>query len=179
MTVKIDLVTLNQMIRDGKTGHECAVFFKTSDSAISQARKKLKGAMVKHVVMEQAHQVLQNELDTFAQLNKINADTIQLMEFLKSWLNGDQQTLDRLKKTHVLKGCQFKDPGELLLKAARECLEQLRFQSHVFERLYDMTAVSEFQQSVMSAIETVSPEARNAIIQKLKERNIIRRSITS
>jgi|GEM_PF-1306340 len=179
MLNKIDLFQLNQMIQAGKTGHECALFFKVSDAAVSQARRKLKNGMIKSVVMESAHQVLENELNTFDQLTRINRDTIQLLDFLKSWVSGDKKALKLVAKTHFLKGIQYKDPAELILKAAREVLEQLRYQSQVFEKLYDMKCVADFQAAVIAEIEKASPEVKNEIIQRLKQRNIIRRSITS
>jgi hypothetical protein len=54
---------------------------------------------------------------------------------------------------------------------------QLRLQLEIFQTLYDMKAVEEFQREVLSAIGEASPEVRNAIIGRLNQKRAIRSAI--
>ncbi len=69
---------------------------------------------------------------------------------------------------------KFKDPRELALKAMAEIRSQLKLQLEIFQCLYDMKAVQEFQDEVLTAIGDVTPDVRKRIIHKLNEKRAIR-----
>jgi hypothetical protein len=81
---KIDLVVLAEKLRDGWSNKQCAKFFQVSVPAISQARKRLKIATTKNVVMESANTVVVKELNILEQMQKINGCTHQLLDHLMS-----------------------------------------------------------------------------------------------
>ena len=64
------------------------------------------------------------------------------------------------------------------LKACDSILKQLNFQLEIYKTLFDLQAVSEFQQEVLNTIAEVSPKVRNDIIKRLKERRAIRRAVS-
>ena len=150
---KIDVIKLNKLLRSGKTVKECASFFKVSPSAISQAKKGLNVAVVKNVALENAHRVVDKNLNAVDQLHKINLEANRL--------------LDELEAT-----------PELKLKVMAEIRGQLKLQLDIFQCLYDMKAVQEFQEEVLSAIAEAAPEVKDAIISKLNERRAIRRAVS-
>ncbi len=150
---KIDEVKLNQLLRSGKSVKECAKFFDCTPSAVSQAKAKMNISVVRSVVLENAHRVVDKNLNTIDQLQKINDEANRLLD-------------------------ELKDKPELKLKIMAEIRGQLRLQLEIFATLYDMQAVQEFQQEVLSAIGSVSSKVRGAIIEKLNAKNALRRSIS-
>ena len=184
---KIDRVKLNQMLRAGKSPKEVANHFGVSQAAICKARKGLNVAVVKNVVLESAHKVVAEHLDTIGQLQKINQNANELLDLLMRWNRGDSEALQilesQVRKVKV-KGSEeevaeykFKDPRELALKAMQEIRGQLNLQLDIFKTLYDVQAVAEFQKEVLSAIGEVSPDVRDRIIKRLKEGKALRRSV--
>ncbi|MBN1841682.1 MAG: hypothetical protein JW883_05295, partial [Deltaproteobacteria bacterium] len=108
---------------------------------------------------------------------------------LMRWNRGDDEALQILegqvstKKVRVgdqeefVKEFKFKDPRELALKAMGEIRGQLKLQLEIFQALFDMRAVEEFQQEVLAAIGDASPDVRSAIIGKLNQRRAIRSTV--
>ncbi len=72
---------------------------------------------------------------------------------------------------------KFKDPRELALKAMQEIRGQLKLQLEIFQALFDMQAVQQFQAEVLEVIGSVSTEARDEIIRRLTERNALRSAL--
>ena len=62
--------------------------------------------------------------------------------------------------------------------AMAEIRGQLNLQLDIFKTLYDVEAIAEFQKEVLTAIEEVSPDVRNTIIRRLKERKALRGTLT-
>ena len=184
---KIDRVKLNRMLRAGKSPKELAEHFGVSQAAICKARKGLNVAVVKNMVLESAHKVVAEHLDTIGQLQKINQNANELLDLLMRWNRGDPEALQilepQVRKVKV-KGSEeevteykFKDPRELALKAMQEIRGQLNLQLDIFKTLYDVQAVAEFQKEVLSAIGEVSPDVRDRIIKRLKEGKALRQSV--
>lgn len=183
---KIDRVKLNQMLRAGKPQREIAQVFGVTESAISKAKKELHITVVKNVALESAHRVVDKNLNAVDQLQKINENANEILDLLMRWQRGDDEALQILesqKKVRVGKEeeevveYKLKDPRELALKAMAEIRGQLKLQLEIFQTLYDMKAVQEFQQEVLSAIEEVSPDVRNRIVNKLGQKRAIRSAI--
>jgi uncharacterized protein YerC len=184
----IDRVKLDQMLRKGKSQKELAQFFGVTEGAISRAKKELKINVVKAVALERAHEVADKNLNTIAQLQKINSYANELLDLLMRWNRGDNEALQilesQVKKVKVrgseeeVTEYRFKDPRELALKAMAEIRGQLNLQLDIFKTLYDVQAVAEFQKEVLTAIGEVSADVRNRIIQRLKEGRTLRQSVS-
>jgi predicted transcriptional regulator len=183
---KIDIIKLNRLLNSGKSVKECAKYFGVTPSAISQAKKGLSVAVVKNVALENAHRVVDKNLNAVEQLQKINGYANDLLDLLMRWNNGDDEALQVLesqvetKKVRVgdqeefVREFKFKDPRELALKAMAEIRGQLKLQLEIFQTLYDLKAVEEFQNEVLTAIGEESPDVRERIIQRLRERRAVR-----
>ena len=153
--LKIDKVKLSQMLRAGKSGKECAQFFGCTSGAITHAKKKLNLMVIKNVALENAGRIVDKNLNAVAQLQNIN-----------------QKANDLLDEAI---GANLHDTA---LKAMREIRGQLNLQLEIFQTLYDMKAIEEFQTEVLTAIGEASPDVRNRIISKLNQKRAIRRTIT-
>ena len=149
---KIDRVKLNQMLKDGKPQREIAQVFGVTESAISKAKKELNHCVVKNVALENAHNIVSRELDTVGQLYKINEQANRLLDELEG-------------------------KPDLKLKIMAEIRGQLRLQLEIFQALYDMKAVQEFQTEVLQTIGEIDRNVRDKIIDNLNQRRAIRRSV--
>lgn len=184
--LKIDRVKLNQLLKAGKPQREIAQVFGVTESAISKAKKELHITVIKNVALESAHRVVDKHLNTVDQLQKINENANEILDLLMRWQRGDDEALQILesqKKVRVGKDeeevveYKLKDPRELALKAMAEIRNQLKLQLEIFQSLFDMKAVQEFQEEVLTTIGEASVETRNAIIDKLNQKRAIRTAI--
>jgi len=149
---KIDRVKLNQYFRSGKSQKEIAKIFGVTEGAVSKAKRELNINIVKNLAIETAGRVVDKNLNAIDQLQKINKEANRL--------------LDEVEQT-----------PELKLKAMGEIRNQLRLQLEIFQTLYDMRAVQEFQNEVLTAIGEASPEVRSEIIARLNQKRAIRSAI--
>ena len=149
---KIDKVKLSQMLRSGKAQREIAQVFGVTESAVSKAKKELNLNVVKNVVLENAHRVVDKNLNAIDQLYKINEAANKLLD-------------------------ELEQKPDLKLRAMAEIRNQLRLQLDIFQSLYDMKAVQEFQDEVLTAIGDASPDVRDKIIRSLNEKRAIRSAV--
>ena len=143
---------LIRLIDSGSTQAEAARELGVSRQAVSKRLIELRGRTTKVMATKKIEQVVEQRLDAVDQLHKINVEANRL-------LNELEQT------------------PELKLKVMAEIRGQLRLQLDIFQTLYDMKAVQEFQQEVLSAIGEADKETRNAIIDRLNQKRVIRKSI--
>ena len=143
---------LIRLIDGGSTQAQAARELGVSRQAVSKRLIELRGRTTKVMVTKKINQVVEQKLDAVDQLNKINVEANRL--------------LDELEQT-----------PELKLKVMAEIRGQLRLQLDIFQTLYDMQAVKEFQQEVLSAIGEADKETRNAIINRLNQKRAIRKSV--
>ncbi len=185
----IDNVKLSQMLRSGKPQRQIAKFFGVTEAAITNAKKRLNISVIKNLALENAGRVVDKNLNAVEQLQKINDYANELLDLLMRWNRGDKEALQVLesqvatKKVRVgnqeefVKEFKFKDPRELALKAMAEIRGQLKLQLEIFQALYDLKAIEEFQQEVLTAIGEESKDVRDKIINRLNKRRAIRAAI--
>ena len=186
---KIDVVKLNQMLRAGKSVKQCAEYFAVTPPAISMAKKSLNVSVMKNVALENAHRVVDKNLDAVDQLQKINGYANELLDLLMRWQRGDDEALQILEsqvkavkvgtkqEPEWVKEYKFKDPRELALKAMSEIRSQLKLQLEIFQVLYDLKAAQEFQEEVLTAIGEADSDVREKIIYRLNQKRAVRQAI--
>ncbi|HUV58817.1 MAG TPA: hypothetical protein VMW09_01740 [Desulfatiglandales bacterium] len=185
---KIDFKQLDRLFREGKSNKEISKIFSCTPGAVSQAKKKLKISVVKNVALENAHKVVDKNLDAVQQLQKINQDANELLDLLMRWNRGDEAALQvlesQVRKVRVgktekfVEEFKFKDPRELAIKAMAEIRGQLNLQLEIFKTLYDMEAIAEFQREVLNTIGEIASDVRDRIIQRLKEKSALRSAVS-
>lgn len=161
---RIDDTQLHRLLmEEGRTQKDAASVFGVSEAAISKAVKRLNLNLGRHVGLERAKDVADHGLNVVTQLQGIN-QTIQ--EELR-WATqearrdgGDRQGLQKV-----------------IIELSSEVRKQLGFQLDILRSLYDFQAAAEFQQEVLNAIGQVSPETRQAIIQRLTESRAVRSAV--
>ena len=183
----IDDKQLVQLIRDGDTVTEAARKIGVCTAAVSKRLKKLNVAVSRNVTLRAAHKIVDREINALDQLQKINRDANELLDLLMRWNRGEDAALQvlesQVRKIKVrgqeeeISEYRFKDPRELALKAMQEIRGQLKLQLEIFQALFDMQAVQQFQAEVLEVIASVSTEARDEIIRRLTERNALRSAL--
>ena len=135
------------------------------------------------------HKIAACEINLVDQLRKINLAANEMLDILMRWNRGDDEALQifesQIRKVRTGKGenaeeiteYRFSDPRKLAFKAMQEIRGQLKLQLEIFQALYDMQAVQEFQAEVLETIGNVSPEARDEIIRRLHEKNGLRSNL--
>ena len=130
---------------------------------------------------------MDREIHALDQLQKINRDANELLDLLMRWNRGKEDALQVLEsqarkikvrgQKEEISEYRFKDPRELALKAMGEIRDQLKLQLEIFQALFDLQAVKQFQSEVLEVIGSVSAEARDEIIRRLTERNALRSAL--
>ncbi len=164
-TGKIDLIRLDKMLREGKSGKECAAVFDVYPSAISQARKKLKTHVVRTVAMEKSSQVVEAHLDMAGQMRRINQTINQELERAREKVEEAKQ-LDDVAKMQ-----------EVIVKLTAEIRKQLNTQVQIFEAYRDFKEYDRWKQGVLTILMKYHPGDRDACIKELKEAGLLRGSV--
>ncbi len=187
MRHRIDDEQLLQLIRDGNTVTETARRMGVNKGTVSKRLKALNIAINRNVTIRSAHKIVDREINALDQLQKINRDANELLDLLMRWNRGEDDALQvlesQVRKIKVrgqeeeVTEYKFKDPRELALKAMQEIRGQLKLQLEIFQALFDMQAVQQFQAEVLEVIGSVSTEARDRIIRRLTERNALQSAL--
>ncbi|MGO9314091.1 MAG: hypothetical protein ACLQDI_15325 [Syntrophobacteraceae bacterium] len=187
MRNRIDNNQLLQLIRNGDTVSEAARKLGVNKATVSVRLKELNVAINRNVAIRAAHKIVDREINALDQLQKINRDANELLDLLMRWNRGEDAALQvlesQVRKIKVrgqieeVAEYRFKDPRELALKAMQEIRGQLKLQLEIFQALFDMQAVKQFQTEVLEVIASVSTQARDEIIRRLTERNALRSAL--
>ncbi|MFZ0927279.1 MAG: hypothetical protein WAN11_01685 [Syntrophobacteraceae bacterium] len=187
MKRRIDDEQLAQLIRDGDTVTGIARKMGMSKATVSRRLKQLNIAINRNVSIRAAHKIVDREINTLDQLQKINRNANEILDLLMRWNRGDKEAIQVLEsqvrkikvrgKEEEISGYKFRDPRELALRAMHEIREQLKLQVEIFQSLFDMKATQQFQTEVMEVIGSVSTEARDEIRRRLTEINALRSAL--
>ena len=175
--LKFSDTKLKQLVSAGLTNKEIAKRLKVTPGAISQRLKTLNLAATKEVALVRAGEVVRQELNTVSQLQKINDHANELLDLLMTCVNGDETAKAEAAARLGPMGPGSKDPKELALKCMQEIRSQLKLQLEIFQTLYDIQAVAEFQREVLEAIGDADLETRDRIVRNLKERSAVRSAL--
>ena len=184
---KINDRKLLRMVDQGKTQVEVGKFFGVSKQAVNKRLKVLRGKTTKIVATKKIEQVVDQKIDAIGQLQKINSDANEILNLLMRWNRGDKEAL-RILESQVryvkvngqeepVKTYKMKDPRELALKAMGEIRNQLKLQLEIFQALYSLQEVEEFQKTVVEVLGEVSPEMRDEFVRKLNAKPSVRAAL--
>jgi predicted transcriptional regulator len=158
-----------------------------SRQAVSKRLQELRGKTTKVVVAKKVEDVVDRKLDAMKQLQKINDYANELLDLLMRWNRGENEALqvleNQVKRIRIgdekltIKEIKLKDPRQLALQAMAEIRNQLKLQLEIFQCLYDLQAVQEFQEEVLNAIGEVDTDVRKQIICRLNEKRAIRSAV--
>jgi hypothetical protein len=188
-TKRISIIELEKAIQSGCGVTEAAQRLGVTKGGVSKALKRLKIAVIKDSTLRHVAEVVEGRLDALEQIRKINGYANELLDLLMRWNRGDEGALQilesQVRKVKVGRGedakeiseYKFKDPRELALRAMAEIRGQVQLQFEIFQGLYDMQAVAEFQKEVLDAIGRCSPQLKKEIVESLKKGNFIQSAL--
>jgi hypothetical protein len=161
---KIDPVKLREMIGENKSGREMARYFGVVDSAITQAKQRLKRNIMRSSALDEAAGVLEGDFDLLGQLRKIHRTIDQQMA----------RTLEDMEKAKDDdKRIAFR---KIILDLAGEIRKQLETALNIAKFWYDHEEFVNFREEVIAVLNEVSPDLRRKIIERLKQKRLLRGS---
>jgi len=147
-----DRQLLRLLDKEGKTQAEAAREIGVSPQAVNQRLQELRGKTTRVIASKKAEVVIEERLDSIAQLNNINDKANDL--------------LDELEKNPALK-----------IRCMAEIRGQLELQLKIFQTLYSIQEAKAFQETVLEVIGEVDPNVRKTIIERLNQKRTIRQSV--
>ncbi len=158
-----------------------------SRQAVSKRLQKMRGRTTKVVAVKKVQQVVDQKIDAIDQLQKINSDAREILDLCMRWQRGDPVALQILEsqvryvsfngQEEPVKEYKMKDPRELALKAMAEIRHQLGLRVQIFQALYSLREVEEFQNTVLEVMREVDPDVRREIIRRLNAKRSVRAAI--
>jgi hypothetical protein len=170
---KLSNIELEQLVREGNGVSQIARILNVSKGTVSKRLKQLNVGISNNVTLHHAGQIVKKEINAATQLQKINDHANEMLDLLMICINGDETAKAEAAAKLGPMGPGSKDPKELALKYMQEISSQLKLQLEIFQTLYDMQAVAEFQREVLQAIGDADLETRDRIIHNLNERRAI------
>jgi transposase-like protein len=161
---KIDLERMHEMLREGKTQTEIARYFGVVVSAVSQAVQRHKRNMMRTAVLDQAADIVESDLDLLSQLRRINrtinAQLARAVEEVEKAKDGDKRIAAQ----------------RIIVDLAGEIRKQLETGISIAKFWYDHEEFVNFREEVIAVLNEVSPDLRRKIIERLKQKRLLRGS---
>jgi len=148
-----DTSLLRLVDNEKKTQAEAARVLGVSPQAVQKRLKQLRGKTTHAVVAKQIGDVIDQKIDTWKQLEKINKRANNLLD----------QAEGNVQESALM---------------MREVREQLKLQMELFKTMWDVKAAMEFQDTVMTVIGRIDPGVRKTILQELNSKSAIRNAVT-
>ena len=193
---KIDKVRLLQMIQDKVQTKDQAAAFGVSVPALLKTRKRMLKKMAEFSDPSENRGDLDGggSIDAMKQLKDINQTIINELERCKRFIDKEDKGLLELEKLEVevkmnpsntALAKRLKEESGLtyngilkiqanVLAIAGEVRKQVELQLKIAETLYSVTMMAEFQEEVVAVLKDVSPEVRDLVVKKLRERRALR-----
>lgn len=177
-----DRELLRLIDKEGCSQAEAARRIGVSRQAVSKRLQELRGKTTRVTVAKRVEAVVDQGLDTWAQLAKINEHANWLLDHVMAWIQGDKAAIQTLETAarQVNRGTReepefvtdykFTDPHVIALRAMAEIKSQVELQLKIFETLYSVKEVDAFQREVLDILAEVDLEVRNEIIRRLNEK---------
>jgi len=186
---KNDYRELNRLLREGESQNNIAKVFNVTPGRISQAKREMRNRVCKVTTLEKAGDVVNDHLDTMAQLRKINTDANTLLDLLMAWQAGDKDAIrvleNQVKTVKFGEGdkavdvteVKMKDPRELALKCMSEIRNQLKLQMEIWQAYLEWNDRKSFQDEVLRILDEFEPGTRQRAVDRLKDRALLRGAV--
>jgi len=183
------------MLKDGVSGPEIAKKYGVSRQAVQQMRKKLEKrlAAVPDVTRSE---LSRNNIDTVYQLKNMNEHILEelkrcqrlierqdVREQAMEKIQDDAETSKKektpafLKKLQLMASASVNDILKIqsnIIAISGEVRRQVELQVKIYETIYNVTMVAEFQEEILNLLKEVDPALRDEAIKKLKQRRSMR-----
>jgi biotin operon repressor len=157
--------------------------------AVSKRLQELRGRTTRVTACKKIEAVVDQGLDTWGQLSKVNKHANWLLDHVMRWIRGDEAAIQVLEKNvrQVNVGTRedpewateykFTDPHQIALRAMAEIRAQIDLQLKIFEMLYSAREVDAFQTEVLEILAEVDKGVRDEIIKRLNAKRVTRQAL--
>ncbi|MDD4308684.1 MAG: hypothetical protein PHU53_07770, partial [Thermoplasmata archaeon] len=118
-----------------------------------------------------------DELNRCRRLIDREDEMVRQREVVEDQVRHDPTNTALVKKLKQMAGDNIAGILKLqsnLISISGEVRKQLEFQVKIFETIYNVHMVTEFQQEILDVLKGVDPNVRNMVIARLKERRSLR-----
>jgi len=191
--IKIDEAVMTQMLRDGKTVSAIARHFNCTHGAVSQMKKRMDRRLI-NVPDVQQSELSRHNIDTVQQLRAMNVNIIEELKRTKKLITREDAKIkdiedleDQIKKnpgnTNLVKALKERGGIDInsilkiqanIIAISAEVRKQIELQVKIFETVYNVQMVSEFQEEIIEILRSVDPVLKDTVIKRLKQRRSIR-----
>jgi hypothetical protein len=159
---KIDLIELDQLVRDGKSTGDIAKYFSVTPGAVSQAKGKLRTAITRTRVLDRSDDVFDNHLEMEAKIHRHQ-------EVLEDQLNRVLEKIDRTKGAE-----DVSDLRAEIIKFIAESRKNTALRNTISLTWYDKREAAAFKLTVLNILERLSPGVRDEAIRQIRELKALR-----
>lgn len=185
---KISDRALCRMLDDGKTKAEIAKEIGVSRQAVHDRVRHLRKKSTKAIVAGRRREdIVEQRLDSMAQVRQINQHANWLLEHLMGWAKGDSQAIqileNQVKTVRVgdeelsVKEVRMKDPRALAVQVMGEIRSQLDLQLELFKAMYSVDEAEKFINTLLEVLDEVAPDVRHQIVTRFNGRRDVRAAV--
>ena len=149
---KINDANMLRMVNDGIPQADIARKFGVTPSAVCKRLRELKGRSSYAVAVAKTEAIIDQKLDVIRELNSIN------------------------EKTKVILA-DAKDDPQLALKAIGSIQQQISLAIDLYEKIYSIDQMNNFNQEVLQVLEECDPNLRKKVIERLNAKASLRSAV--
>ncbi len=193
MAGKIDQELMMRMISEGKTIASIARHFGCRWQAIAEMKKRIEKRLALIPDAERS-ELARDNIDTVHQLRKMNDHILDELkrcrrlidrqdelakerEKLEDQVKHNPEDTDLVKKLNSIGLTNINDILKIqnnIIAISAEVRKQIELQVKIYETVYNIRLVGEFQEEILNILRSVDPALRDATIKRLKERRSMR-----
>jgi energy-coupling factor transporter ATP-binding protein EcfA2 len=176
---KVDDIKLLELLKQGKTGQECAEFFGVGKSTISRHKLRIEKELNRTLALAKTDMLVKNavEIREVDDLGVLVAQARRTMDLVETVIHGDDQDAYAAKsRLNRLTGGSRNLVG-VYTAMLGELRKQLEFYFQMRERYLSMKKIEDYQTVVLQAIKEIDPDVARKIVSRLKEMRALHESV--
>lgn len=190
-----DIIEIKRLLDKGLSKTAIAKKLGVTKGRISQLTRGMRAAAAKTVMEKKVPAIVRRELNAADQLQNINVKANKLLDELmceeeslnkivklieaklvaqNAWSEVEERKA--LARVRALTQDIVHDKA-LAIKAMAEIRGQLKLQLEIYQALYDLQAVADFQAEIVDLLGEVDPSVKREFVKRLKERRALQSAI--
>ena len=193
MVTKIDEVEMMRLFKANRTIGEIAKHFHVTYNAVQKMKTRCEKRLAAVPDLSRS-EVSRNNIDTVFQLRLMNDHILHELkrcqrlvtredsavlerEKLEDLVKKNPQDLALVKKLKEMGPVNINDILKIqsnIISISSEVRKQIELQVKIYETIFNVQMVAEFQEEIIEILRTVDPELKEKVLRKLKERRSLR-----
>ena len=184
---------LLRMYRDGMNTHQISKKLGVTWQSVNDRKKRIEAKLAR-VPDTIKNEISRENIDTVQQLRKMNDSILTEMDRCRRLIDREdafireKETLEKKVKRNPtdtelvkkLQGMGYTNLNDILniqkniIAISGEVRKQIELQVKIYETIYNIQLVAEFQEEILDILKQVDPDIRKDVVRKLKERRSMR-----